>query len=70
MAVTATTSTGYVKSQCKAKNITILILSKSDRGGLRKYVNLAEDRVIFYPITQIDTWGEPPITEFSDSIIV
>jgi CRISPR-associated protein Cas2 len=42
---------------------------------LHKQVNLSEDSIRFYPVSkhtfnQIETWGEPPVTELPGSTIV
>lgn len=45
------------------------------RQRLRKRVNFSEDSVRFYPLSghtlsQVETWGEPPLTQFPSSVIV
>jgi CRISPR-associated protein Cas2 len=45
------------------------------RKRLRKQVNLSEDSVRFYPLSkhtfnQIETWGEPSVTELPGSTII
>lgn len=42
---------------------------------LRKYINCAEDSLRFYPLSQhtfkqIETWGEPPVTQLPGSVVV
>jgi CRISPR-associated protein Cas2 len=42
---------------------------------LRKQVDLSADSVRFYPLSkhtfnQIETWGEPPVTEYPGSVII
>ncbi|MBE9233284.1 CRISPR-associated endonuclease Cas2 [Cuspidothrix issatschenkoi LEGE 03284] len=42
---------------------------------LHKQINSSEDSIRFYPLSkhtfnQIETWGEPPITEIPGSIII
>jgi CRISPR-associated protein Cas2 len=42
---------------------------------LRKQIDSSEDSIRFYPLSkhtfnQIETWGEPPVTEIPGSIII
>ncbi|MBD2440571.1 CRISPR-associated endonuclease Cas2 [Nostoc sp. FACHB-110] len=42
---------------------------------LRKQINFSEDSIRFYPLSrhtfnQIETWGEPSVTEYPGSIII
>lgn len=42
---------------------------------LRKQIDSAEDSIRFYPLSkhtfnQIETWGEPPVTEIPGSVII
>jgi CRISPR-associated protein Cas2 len=55
----------------------VLTQAKYDelRQRLKKRVKLSEDSVRFYPLSkhtlsQVETWGEPPVTKMSGSVIV
>lgn len=48
---------------------------KELRERLRKRVKLSEDSVRFYPLSkhtlsQVETWGEPPLTKMPGSVII